>query len=185
MKKQTVIIGFIIISVLVSLFYLIKPNSKHDAFLSQYDLDQMSVKEMVLSLEHNLSEPTGFYAGITGKSLTIGDQSKQIEIDLPPNQFYLSIAPYINQTHPCANHNLVTCRGELKNQTFDVYVEEKSTGKVVFNGQVSSSNNGFLGIWLPSSKSLEITVSQNGLEASTSITTYIDSNTCLTTLKLS
>lgn len=127
MKKQTVIIGLIIISIVVMFIYLLKPNTTNDAFLSKYELNQMSIQDMVLSLEHNLSEATGFYAGITGKALTLGDTSEQVVIDLPPNLFYLSIAPYINQTHPCTNHNLVTCRGELKNQTFDVYIENPST----------------------------------------------------------
>jgi len=104
-------------------------------------------------------------------------------LDIPEDKFYLSFAPYIDNTHTCGTHNLVTCRGELKNESFNVLIED-SNGNIIVDQVMTSFDSGFIGIWLPDDMDLSITVSQDGLEATKSISTYEYSDTCLTTLQL-
>jgi len=184
MNKKAIIaisVFFIFIGAIV-LIALKTPNQID--FLTRYDLDGMSVKEIVSYLENKLDEPANFSAGITGTKLLLGDANYQVELELPNGQFYLSFAPYINQTHPCANHNLVTCRGELKNVLFAVKVVDSQSNSTIFEDSVTSSANGFAGIWLPKNSIYLVTVTYNGLSASDEVSTFGTSNTCLTTLKL-
>jgi len=185
MNKKTIIaisVFFLFIGAIV--LVALKTPNRND-FLTRYDLDGMSVKEIVSYLENRLDEPANFSAGITGSKLLLGDANHQVELDLPNGQFYLSFAPYINQTHPCANHNLVTCRGELKNISFAVKVVDSQTNSTIFEDNITSRSNGFAGIWLPKNKNYQVTVTYNGLSATDEVSTFSTSNTCLTTLKLS
>ena len=116
--------------------------------------------------------------------MLLGDSQQQVELELPNGKFYLSFAPYVNQTHPCANHNLVTCRGELKNKSFEVKIVDSQTNTVIIEKTIISSSNGFAGIWLPINKRYQITVSYENFSATDEVSTFTTSNTCLTTLKL-
>ena len=49
---------------------------------------------------------------------------KKLLYDLPKNEFFVSIAPYVNQTHPCTDHSLTSCQGEMIEKEFDVYIED-------------------------------------------------------------
>jgi hypothetical protein len=173
------LIGIIGVVVLTSLL-----TPKQNDFLARYDLESMSVQEMVSHLENKLDETADFRASITGSNLSLGDTTYQVELDLPNGQFYLSFAPYISQTHPCSNHNLVTCRGELKNVSFEVTVVDTESNSVILEDNMTSSSNGFTGIWLPKNKTYQITVTYGNLSASEEVSTFSTSNTCLTTLQL-
>lgn len=90
----------------------------------------------------------------------------------------------MTNTHACRIHNLVTCKGELRNETFSVTVRDQN-GTIVYAGERTTSQNGFLGLWLPAGITGTITLSGRGLSASGTIETASVSATCLTTLKLS
>jgi hypothetical protein len=185
MMKKKLLIGLSILIAFIGVIAFVAANSPNrNDFLAKYDLDGMTVKEIVAYLENDLNEPTNFSAAITGTKLVLGDATHQIELELPKGQFYLSFAPYINQTHPCANHNLVTCRGELKNKSFEVKIVDSQTNTVIVEKTIISSSNGFAGIWLPKNKRFQVTVSYGNLTATEEVSTFTSSNTCLTTLKL-
>jgi len=184
MHKKIIVIFVALIFILGVTFWATKESPKESDFLSAYGLDQMNLKEIISTLEQKLDEPSYFSASITGSKLYLGDDKDQIEIDLPNNAFYLSFAPYISKTHPCANHNLVTCRGELTNTSFYVTVTDINSNQIILDDTITSSANGFAGIWLPRNKNYRIEVSYQGFFASNDISTYNTSNTCLTTLKL-
>ena len=184
MKKKVLIGLSIFIAFIGVIAYLVGSSTNQDDFLAKYDLDGLTVKEIVALLENELNEPANFSAAITGTKLFLGDSQQQVELELPNGQFYLSFAPYVNQTHPCANHNLVTCRGELKNKSFEVKIVDSQTNTVIIERTIISSSNGFAGIWLPENKRFLITVSYENLTATEEISTFTSSNTCLTTLKL-
>lgn len=166
----------------VALIY--NQTNKTEAFLNKYHINEYEIKDVVAVLEDKLDEPYLFNAGITGTHLIMSDDKTEVKMKLPKDLFYLSIAPYVNQTHPCGIHNLVTCRGELQNQNFDVVVTDKKTGEIIFDDKVKTASNGFLGIWIPKNIEGYITVSTSDLSASTDISTYDNDNTCLTTLQL-
>jgi len=103
---------------------------------------------------------------------------------LPEDKFYLSFAPYITQTHPCGTHSLSSCQGELVNQTVNVIITD-GKGNVIINSDMTTMENGFVGVWLPRNMNATVEVLYNGLTAQTAFTTFSESNTCLTTLPLS
>lgn len=184
MNQKLIFIIAVILIFVGSIVYVSLNSPKPDTFLSNHNLEDMSIQEIVSYLEDKLDESDDFSAAITGTKLILSDATERIELALPQNQFYLSFAPYISQTHPCANHNLVTCRGELKNETFEVRVTNLENNTVFFEGVITSSSNGFAGIWLQKNKQYEITVTYGDLSATSTFTTSDTSNTCLTTLKL-
>jgi len=102
---------------------------------------------------------------------------------LPKDEFFVSFAPYLIETHPCTIHNLAGCRGELANKEFAVYIEDQE-GNIYVDEQLTSQPNGFIDLWLPRNKDFQITISYNGKTAKTNFTTFKDDNTCITTLPL-
>ena len=185
MKKNKISIIIVGIMMLFVVTLLFTQSDNTEAFLKKYNINEKDIKDIVAILEERTDESNLFNAGITGSHLIMSDDQTEVKMELPSDLFYLSIAPYINQTHPCGIHNLVTCRGELKNQEFTVVVVNKDTNEVVFQEQVITASNGFLGVWLPKNIEGVITVSTSDLSASTSISTGENDNTCLTTLQLS
>ena len=153
-------------------------------FLERYQLSHMTTVEIVNHLETITNEPASFRANITGTTLYLGDSKETLSLALPEDQFYLSIAPYLDHTHPCGIHNLVTCTGELTNQSFRVMVYSDDTETMIFDEVVSTSAKGFMGLWLPRNIEGTLSIEDDQHSATTSITTYEDSNTCLTTLQL-
>lgn len=159
-------------------------HNERDVFLKSYQLDGMNVQEMIAHLESISGEPNGFQASITGQYLFLGNGDYAYPFDLPYNQFYLSIAPYLEQTHPCSNHNLVTCRGELKSREFDVIIKDLVNGEFIVNGTYTSSPQGFFGVWLKQNRQYQITVMYEGYQSIAYVSTKPTDPTCLTTMKL-
>src|SRR5699024_11690022 len=59
------------------------------------------------------------------------------------DEFFVSIAPFVETTHPCTNHSLTGCQGELVEKEFDVYIEDEE-GNVVVDETMTSLKNGFI-----------------------------------------
>ncbi len=169
----------------ILIIYKISKNAE-TSILKQNGLTNLTVTEMVDKLDATLDETGIINASVTGDQLIIkGENGYTITYDLPKDKFYLSFAPYINTTHPCGKHSLITCRGELKEVTFDVTIYD-SNDNILFQGSKTSMKNGFVGIWLVKGIEGRILVKYGDLTAESEISTFSDSNTCLTTpLKLS
>lgn len=104
---------------------------------------------------------------------------------MPEDRFYLSVAPYIEQTHECYFHSLTTCTGELQNADVHVTVTDATSGEVVLDEDLTTEANGFVGIWLPRGIEANLTVTYEDASATTAISTVTDSDaTCLTTMQL-
>lgn len=99
------------------------------------------------------------------------------------DKFYLSFAPYVQQTHPCFNHRLSGCQVDLANTAFNVKITDKQ-GAVIVHKNVTSYQNGFVGVWLPRNTEGTIEVTYQGRVAQAPFATYDDSQTCMTTLRL-
>ena len=177
--KKAVIISIITLVVVIGGVNFFNSRSQ-DAVLQRWNLQDLDITELVLVMDQTTYDLTQINAGITGKELIITDEIGEFRFALPNDLYYLSFAPYINETHPCANHNLVTCRAELPNQTFDVTIT-KLDGTVIVNESLTSFDNGFIGIWLEKDIEATIEVQLNGLVASSYISTFETSETCLTT----
>src|SRR5690625_1539862 len=85
-----------------------------------------NIKELVDDYSGNTT--TGKTASITSTELIVTDSDNNATAyDLPAEEFFVSIAPFINETHPCDIHSLTGCQGEMTNESFDIYIDRKST----------------------------------------------------------
>ncbi|EJE6940964.1 copper-binding periplasmic metallochaperone CueP [Salmonella enterica] len=157
--------------------------SSESAFLAQHGLAGKTVEQIVDTIDQTpQSRPLPYSASITSTELKLSDGEQIYTLPLG-NKFYLSFAPYEWQTHPCFNHSLSGCQGEMPNTTFNVKVTDNK-GDVIMQKALRSYKNGFIGVWLPRDMEGTIEVSYNGKTASHAIATKGDSQTCLTELPL-
>lgn len=182
-RKDIILYMTMIFGLLCILFIFLFYKDGKERFYEKYDLEGLTVEEIVGKLDSSI-EDSGFKASIKAQELIIEDGNTKIRLEVPENLFYISMAPYIESIHPCGNHSLVTCRGEIKNELFDVLIKNND-GETIYSKQVKSMDNGFIGVWLPSNINGAITVQYNGLKAETTFSTSPLGNTCITTpLKL-
>lgn len=158
------------------------------SILAAYDLAGLDGREIVDQLERT---PVGarhsdLMASVRPGQLLLGEtgSDEQTLVDLPDDEFYLSVAPYVEQTHDCYFHSLTTCRGELAGEQVHVTITDRDTGEVLVDEVTDTFDNGFVGFWLPAGVDTTIQVEYEGLSASEDISTGPDDPTCLTTMQL-
>lgn len=145
--------------------------------------NEQDIKELVAYYSANKEEEDS--ASITSDQLIVTkeDGKKQV-YDLPENEFFVSIAPYVEVTHPCANHSLTGCQGEMPDEEFEVYIED-SKGNVIVDEKMTSLENGFIDLWLPRNETFTVSIKHKKGQAEGKISTFSGDNTCITTLQLS
>lgn len=147
------------------------------------ELDAEGVKDLVQA--YTVGEAQAKSASITGTELIVTeDNDKEKVYKLPEDDFFVSIAPFINETHPCDIHSLTGCQGELVNQDFDIYIED-SLGNEVLDETKQTEANGFIDLWLPRDETYNVIITQDGKTSESKISTFEDDNTCITTMQLS
>jgi hypothetical protein len=175
-RKIGVVIGIVIVVLAVYLFVL-----NNETKVPQ-ELDPESVKQLVK--EYSASQTKSESASITAEQLIVTDKSgSETTYPLPQDEFFVSIAPYIENTHPCAIHSLTGCQGELTEKEFNVYIEDQE-GNVVVNQTLTSQANGFIDLWLPRDKTYKATIEYEGKAAEAEFSTFADDDTCITTIQL-
>ena len=108
----------------------------------------------------------------------------QLFYDLPKYEFFVSIAPYVTVTHPCANHSLTGCQAEMKNEKVAVKIVDTS-GAVVMDKEIQIAKNGFFDLWLKRDETYTITITtKDGKTATQQFSTFTSDNTCITTIQL-
>ncbi|WP_440895000.1 CueP family metal-binding protein [Amphibacillus sp. Q70] len=123
-------------------------------------------------------------ASITGTELIVTpEDGNEVTYSLPEDEFFVSIAPYINQTHPCTYHNLTGCQSELIEEELDVYIED-SEGNAVLDEKVTTLANGFFDLWLPRDETYQIMIQYQDMEVEAEISTFEEDATCITTMQL-
>ena len=187
MKKNnglTIILIGVLLVAFIFAFGAIQTRRAQAAFLEKYNLAGLDVKAIVKELDSTIDEPKELSSSINGNFLTLQNGESKVELKVPNDSFYLSFAPYENSTHPCGFHSLSGCRSELVNVTVHVLITD-SQGKVIMDEDKETMDNGFIGVWLPRNMNLNLAVTYNGKVASAPISTFAESETCLTTpLKL-
>ncbi len=104
-------------------------------------------------------------------------------VGLPLDRMVVAVAPFIMKTHPCSGHYLSSCGGELKNTSAHVTAVD-ADGQPILSEDLTTLPNGFLELWLPRDREIDVTIQARGQRASGRISTFADSNTCITTLRL-
>lgn len=179
---KTVLYVFVVVLLVVGGIwgFIYNQQKAGQNMLDRWGFASMSIEEIVTTLDTVEQRLSGLDASITDDELILTDEQGTFRFDLPKDKFYISFAPYINQTHPCAFHSLSGCQGELINQTFFVTITG-SNNEIIVQEEMTSATNGFVGIWLPRGISGTLHVQYNNLEAETFFTTHDNSNTCITT----
>lgn len=183
MKNKKFLLGSIvaIALIIVAVVYVSTQNQKED-FYAKYDIEEQDLKKLVSLLENKLDEKAGLNVSVKPNAVIFSDENEETSRSIK-DEFYLSIAPYINQTHDCFYHNLISCRGELVNTKMHVkIVDEKEN--IIFDKDITTYENGFYGFWLEKDMEGKIEVTYDDKTVSSKITTNEDAPTCLTTLHL-
>lgn len=152
------------------------------------DLDGLDPQELVdrLDLMPVEERPTDLMASVRPGALVLSDttEGEEVELDLPEDLFYLSMAPYVDRTHDCFHHSLTSCMGELRGEEVTVTITDDADDTVLVEETAPTFDNGFVGYWLPSDIDATVTVEYEDRSGSTPISTGADDPTCLTTLAL-
>ncbi|THE09353.1 hypothetical protein E1I69_22665 [Bacillus timonensis] len=140
------------------------------------------IKEMVH--DYSVGSFEDVSASITSHELIVTDSNKkETAYELPEDEFFVSIAPFVKETHECAIHSLTGCQGELVEKEFEVYIEDEA-GNVVVDETIASFENGFIDLWLPRDKTYQVKIGYDGKTAESQISTFEGDNTCITTMQL-
>lgn len=156
-----------------------------EALLAAHGLEGKDARTLIDELDATPvgERSTAFMASIRADTLVVTDGSTETSLDLPDDEFYVSIAPFVDQTHDCFFHSLTTCRGELANEDIAVEIVDDS-GTVLIDEAMTTFDNGFVGLWLPRDVSGTITLELDGRTVTDRISTGAEDPTCVTTLQL-
>lgn len=171
----------IFFTILVIVFSLSACSSKSD--LDTVGLGGMTGKKILVGVADGSLEVDGFGLSVYDNELIVIMDEKRVSVDMPEDEFYVSVAPYIDNTHECLYHNATGCRGELKNTEFFVEFID-SDGNVIISENMMSLSNGFIDLWLPRNLEGSLTITYNELTTSKVISTESGQPTCETTMQL-
>ncbi len=147
-------------------------------------LDAVTIIERLDALRVD-QRPANLMASVRPTELLVSDRSGEpVAVPIPGDRFYLSMAPYAQQTHDCHFHSLTTCLGELRNATVHVTVQRVDTGEVIVDKDATTYDNGFVGVWLPRGIDATVRIEHDGRTATRQVRTGAQDATCLTTVKL-
>ena len=128
--------------------------------------------------------PTDLMASVQPDELVLTDGQQEATMALPEGKSYVSIAPFVDETHDCFYHSLTTCLGELSGKDVDVVISDSATGKNVVDDSTTTFDNGFVGFWVPSDITGTIEITAEGKTGTTEFSTRSDGPTCVTDLEL-
>lgn len=160
-------------------------TSVHD-LMETHGVAGMDAVEIIDALDRvPLAErPTDLIASVMPDQLVLASATEETALELPDDAFYLSIAPFVSQTHECHFHSLTTCVGELSNEDVEVKIIDDA-GEVLVEEQRTTFDNGFVGVWVPAGSTGTIEISYDGMTGTREFSTGDESATCITDLQLS
>lgn len=146
------------------------------------NLSTTEIKQLVQ--DYTVGNAEAASASITSSELIVTDENEEVvTYDLPEEEFFVSIAPFINETHPCDIHSLTGCQGELVQEDFNVHIED-SEGNVILDETKQTEANGFIDLWLPRNDTFNVIITQDDREITSEISTFDGDKTCVTTMQL-
>lgn len=162
--------------------------SSDSTIQAEYGFEGMDAEQIVDHLDALpiADRPANLMAAIYPDELLLTDgKNPDLSLPMPEDKFYVSFAPYVDQTHECYFHSLTTCTGEMQTEDVNVTVTNETSGEVLIDEEMQTQQNGFVGLWLPRDIEATIDVAQDDLSASATVSTSNDDDlTCLTTMQL-
>lgn len=162
-----------------------------EALLADFDLAGLDAVQIVDRLDRlgGNDRPADLLASVRPEELVLtatdaDGTERELALPITGDRFYLSVAPYVEQTHECFHHSLTTCQGELGGEQIDVQIVDEASGEVLVDGTHKVFDNGFVGFWLPRDIEGTLRISYDGVQGETSFGTGEDDPTCLTTVQL-
>ena len=107
----------------------------------------------------------------------------EVTVAMPDDLMFVSVAPYLQQTHPCATHYMSGCQGELVGAPVHVQAIA-ADGTVLIDEVMPTMANGFIDLWLPRDQAIDLHMTLEGASVVGRLTTFVDSRTCITDLQL-
>jgi len=161
-------------------------QSDVEPLLAEYGLEGMDAVQIVDHLDQvgGAERPADLVASVRPGSLLLGSGAQQHSLPIEDDRFYLSVAPYVDQTHECFHHSLTTCTGELQGEEVHVTIVDMADGRVLVDDTRTTFANGFVGFWLPRDVDARVEVHHGGKQGHARIRTDADGPTCLTTVQL-
>ena len=154
------------------------------SFLEPYGLADRQPRDIVTALDQtNDDREDGLAGSVRYDHVVFTTEDGEQRIPLAVDEFYLSLAPYVDETHECYYHNLSSCQGELVGEDLDVTITS-ADGEVLVDETVTTYDNGFVGFWLPRDIEGTIEVALEGKSVTAPIATGPEDPTCVTTLQL-
>ncbi len=144
------------------------------------DLNPEETKKLVESYDQSSLTKTETVFIDSQKLTVVNQKNKTKEYTLPKDEFFVSIAPYYQMTHPCSIHYLSSCYSELGNQPFEVVIKNKQ-GEILVDETLVSQENGFIDLWVPRNQEYTIQITHNGSQVETTFSTFNQDDTCITT----
>ncbi|MHA3682689.1 CueP family metal-binding protein [Leucobacter sp. HY1908] len=146
--------------------------------------DAVTLVEGLEALPVN-DRPNGLTVQVLPSSVVLQPGTPAEEsLPLAGDEFYLSLAPYETQTHPCEFHVPTSCLGEMQGAEIQLRITDAETGEVVRDEVTSTEDNGFIGVWLPREREYRVQVTADGRTGERTVRTGSTDPTCITTLQL-
>lgn len=163
------------------------PDPQADRILAAHGLQGLDAVTLIERLDALAvtARPADLMASVRPTELLVSDRSGEpVSVPIPGDRFYLSMAPYAQQTHDCHFHSLTTCLGELRNTKVHVTVQRADTGETLVDQDLTTFDNGFVGVWLPRDIDASVRITHDGRTATRTVRPGAQDATCLTTVKL-
>lgn len=165
-------------------------NADIAEILEENDLGGLFITEVIDKMDRqSVSERSKEFTAVVKRDTVVFsdvESGKEIGSEALPNtnKQYVSIAPYVSQTHDCHYHSLTTCTGEMGDTAIHIKIVNETNGEIVLDSDVKTFENGFYGVWLDVNHNYATTVTYKDYTGSLTLTTDIDSATCVTNLQL-
>lgn len=155
--------------------------------LAAYELTDLDAAEVIERLDTMpvADRPSGLLASVQPDALVLRDDSdREARLPMPDDQVYVSVAPFLEQTHECHFHSLTTCLGELSDAEIRVTLTGDD-GAVLIDETRTTYDNGFVGLWVPRGIDASLEIEHDGRTGTVPVSTRTDQDaTCITTLQL-
>ncbi len=157
------------------------------ALLLEHDLVGLDAAQVIERLDTMpvADRPADLMASVRPDELVLSNgDGVETSLPMPRDEVYVSVAPYVEQTHECHFHSLTTCLGELTGAEVDVELVGED-GRVLVEETRTTFDNGFVGLWVPRGIRATLTIRQGERTATAEVSTRDDQDpTCVTTMRL-
>lgn len=142
------------------------------------------VRQVVDAMDQlDQARPLAVQASVRPGEVVFSQDGEEVAVPIEGEDVYVSIAPYVSQTHDCYYHALGGCQGELAGEDVHVTITADD-GEVLVDEDATTYTNGFVGYWLPKDVAGTITITRDGLSGEVPLDTSAEGPTCVTTLQL-